>query len=243
MVHRTHLAAICLPKAHDRCGVNASHLCRAPRSHPAARRVSNSQLPETHTPALDIHSQPDRDVVHVVQDDPAVCRNIVGTPSHMRLEDVGPIQKRLLAVGLDPSLVAGVLGEDGQRGDVQAELARLCKLAEADAERDELVARDGRGDVGEREEHVVDAVLLHAKNVAVRVWGVAERGDEVLEGAAGVRGELCRLVELKRDRGGLQHLFKDGPRLGFCAGTHRGCDRLTSKTILRREAQGRQIST
>jgi hypothetical protein len=91
---------------------------------------------------------------------------------------------------LDPDLVPGVLGEDGQRRDVQPELARLAELAEAGAEGQEVVARDVAGEVGDREAHVVDAVAHEAEDVAVGVGAVVKRGDEVLERGARVVGQL-----------------------------------------------------
>lgn len=65
---------------------------------------------------------------------------VLGPAAHVGLDDVAAVQEGHLAVGLDPDLVARVLGQDRQRGDVQPELARLGELAEADAEGDELLA-------------------------------------------------------------------------------------------------------
>lgn len=65
---------------------------------------------------------------------------VVGPAADVGLDDVAAVQEGHFAVGLHPDLVPGVLGEDGQRGDVQAEFARLGELAEADAEGDELFA-------------------------------------------------------------------------------------------------------
>lgn len=47
----------------------------------------------------------------------------------MGLDDVSSVQEGHLAVGADPDLPSGVLGEDFKGGDVQAELAGLGKLA------------------------------------------------------------------------------------------------------------------
>lgn len=79
-------------------------------------------------------------VVHGVDNHALVLRAVLGPAAHVRLDDVAAVQEGHLAVGFHPDLVARVLGQDGQRGDVQAELARLGELAEADAEGDELVA-------------------------------------------------------------------------------------------------------
>lgn len=47
----------------------------------------------------------------------------------MGLDDVAAVEEGHGAVLLDPDLVAGVLGDDGEGGDVQTELARLGELA------------------------------------------------------------------------------------------------------------------
>lgn len=112
------LAAVGLPKRHD------------------ARRVQTPRLAR----AAGGDAEAQGRVVHAVHDDALVLRAVVGPPPHVRLDDVAAVQEGHLAVGLDPDLVPGVFGQDGQRGDVQPELARLCKLAEADAERGELFA-------------------------------------------------------------------------------------------------------
>jgi hypothetical protein len=78
----------------------------------------------------------------------------------VRLEDVAAVQEGHLAVGLDPDLVAGVGRNDGQGGDVQAELARLGELAQADAQREQVVAGYRGGEVGERFADVVDTRAL-----------------------------------------------------------------------------------
>lgn len=72
---------------------------------------------------------------------------------------VRPVQERLRAVLLDPDLVPGAGRDDGQRGDVQAELARLGHLADAGAEAEEGIAADARGEVGDGELDVVDLLL------------------------------------------------------------------------------------
>lgn len=47
----------------------------------------------------------------------------------MRLDNVAAVQERHGTVGPDPDLVARVLGQDGQTGNVQAKLAGLAELA------------------------------------------------------------------------------------------------------------------
>jgi len=103
----------------------------------------------------------------------------------MCLDNIATIQKRHLAVGLDPHLVPCVRRNDIQRRDVQPELARLCEFAQASAQREQRVARNGSGEVGQRGPHVVDARVLDAEDV----W-VLRVIDEVLKGLAGVIGEL-----------------------------------------------------
>lgn len=68
---------------------------------------------------------------------------------------------------LDPDLVPAVLGEDGERRDVQLDLPRLGDLAQAGAHGQQLVARDRGGQVRYGEEDVVDAVLLDTKDVLI----------------------------------------------------------------------------
>lgn len=68
---------------------------------------------------------------------------------------------------------------------MQPELARLSELADAGAEGEERVARDGGCEIGERAAHVVDARILDAEDV----W-IVRVGDEMLEGLARVVGEL-----------------------------------------------------
>lgn len=54
---------------------------------------------------------------------------VLGPASDVCLNDVASVEKRHLAVGLDPDLVAGVLGEDWESSDVKAELEGLGELA------------------------------------------------------------------------------------------------------------------
>lgn len=101
------LPTVGLAEAHDAGGVEAPGLCGAPGGDAEA---------EGH-------------VVHVVDDDALVLGAVLGPAADVGLDDVAAVEEGHLAVGLDPDLVAGVLGEDGEGGDVQAELARLCELA------------------------------------------------------------------------------------------------------------------
>lgn len=68
---------------------------------------------------------------------------------------------------LDPDLVPAVLGQNGERRDVQLNFARLGDLAQAGSHGQQLVARDRGGQVRYGEEDVVDAVLLDTKDVLV----------------------------------------------------------------------------
>lgn len=101
-----------------------------------ARRIQPSRLGGA--PRRDAKAQ--RRVVHAVHHDALVLGAVVGPAAHVCLDNVAAVQKGHLAVGFHPNLVPGVLGQNGQRGNVQAEFARLGELAEADAERDELFA-------------------------------------------------------------------------------------------------------
>lgn len=50
-----------------------------------------------------------------------MLRAVLRPTSNVRLDDVAAVQEGHLAVGFDPHLVAGVLGEDWEGGDVEAE--------------------------------------------------------------------------------------------------------------------------
>ena len=47
----------------------------------------------------------------------------------MCLDDVAAVEERHLAVGFDPHLVAGVLCQDGEGGDVEAEFEGFGELS------------------------------------------------------------------------------------------------------------------
>lgn len=96
-------------------------------------------------------------VVHTQHHDTLVLRAILTPSAHVRLEHVAAVQKRHLAVLLHPHLVASVRRDDAQRRNVQPELARLCEFSKTDAEREQVVARDARGEIGYGFAHVVDS--------------------------------------------------------------------------------------
>lgn len=86
---------------------------------------------------------------------------------------------------------------------MQSELSCLGEFPETCAEREQTVAGYGGGEVGERFADVVDAVFLHAEDVAVGGFGVRSGdgvGEEVVEGFAGV---VCKF-------------FEEGLRFGVC---------------------------
>jgi len=85
-----------------------------------------------------------------------MLRAVLAPPSHMRLEHITAVQKRHLAVLLDPHLVSCVRCDDAQRGNMEAEFARLGEFTQADSEGEEVVARDRCGEVGEGFANVVD---------------------------------------------------------------------------------------
>jgi hypothetical protein len=64
--------------------------------------------------------------------------------------------------------VPGAGRDDGQRGDVQAELARLGHLADAGAQAEEGIAADARGEVGDGELDVVD--LYSGESCVSGLW-------------------------------------------------------------------------
>ena len=136
----------------------------------------------------------------------------------MRLDDVAAVQEGHLAVGFDPHLVAGVLCQDGEGGDVEAEFegfgelswggvsscsgscscsfswqkneAEEGRLTETGTEGEELMTGDRGRQVGDGKANVVAARLVKTENISVGVWRVVERRDEVLQRGAGVVGQL-----------------------------------------------------
>ena len=86
--------------------------------------------------------------------------------------------------------MAGAGGNDGQGGDVQAELSRLGHLADAGSQAQQGVAADAGGQVGDGELDVVDAGVIQAEDVAV---AVLERGNQALE-VGHVVGKLSTFV-------------------------------------------------
>ena len=58
-----------------------------------------------------------------------MLRAVLGPAPDVGLDDVAAVKEGHLAVGLDPNLVAGVLGEDWEGGDVEAEFEGLGELA------------------------------------------------------------------------------------------------------------------
>lgn len=68
-------------------------------------------------------------IVHVVDYYTLVLGAVFGPSTNVSLDDIASVQEGKLSVGLDPDLPAGVLGNDGEGGDVQAEFASLGELA------------------------------------------------------------------------------------------------------------------
>ena len=94
-----------------------------------------------------------------------------------------------LAVGLDPHLVARVRRHHVQRRDVQPELARLGELADAGAQRQEVLARYRGGQVGDVQRHVVHTRVVQAEDVLlVGGWQVRFRFRFGLRGGAAGAG-------------------------------------------------------
>jgi hypothetical protein len=71
------------------------------------------------------------------------------------------------------------LGQDRERRDMQAELARLGHLAQAGAQAEEGVATDTGRQVGDGELDVVNAVVLQPEDVAVAVLEGRDEGFEI----------------------------------------------------------------
>jgi hypothetical protein len=76
-------------------------------------------------------------------------RAVFAPSSHVCLQYISSIQKRHLAVGLDPDLVTCVRRDDAKSGDVQAKLSGLGEFSETEAQGEKLFARDRGGEVGE----------------------------------------------------------------------------------------------
>lgn len=112
------LSTIRLPKRHHPRRIQPARLTRAPRRDPKSKRR----------------------VIHTIHHDALMLGAIIAPPTHVGFDDISTVQKGHFAVGLDPNLVAGVFGEDGEGGDVQAEFACLGEFAETDTEGGEFFA-------------------------------------------------------------------------------------------------------
>jgi len=128
-----------------------------------------------------------RRVVHAQNYDTLMFRTVFGPTTNVSLEHVAAIQKGHLAVRFDPDLVSCVRRKDGKGGDVQAKLARLGELAQAGAEREEVVSLHRSREVCKRFAHIVDAGALDAEDMAV--VGAPSR-DQILDAFSAVCGEL-----------------------------------------------------
>ena len=58
-----------------------------------------------------------------------MLRAVLGPTSNVCLDDVAAVEERHLAVGFDPHLVAGVLCQDWEGGDVEAEFEGFGELS------------------------------------------------------------------------------------------------------------------
>jgi hypothetical protein len=132
------LPNIRLPERHNTRRVQLSRLGRTPRTHAKSQRR----------------------VVHAQHHDALVLWTVLAPAPHVRLEHVAAVQERHLAVGLDPHLVARVRRDDGQRGYVEAEFPCLGEFSEAQAEGEQVVARDRGREVGEGFAHIVHTGAL-----------------------------------------------------------------------------------
>lgn len=124
-------------------------------------------------------------VGHIVNDDAGALGRILRDAAQAGLEHVVAVEEAHLGRGLDPDLVARVAGDVVEGGDVEVEVLVVGELAEADAQRREVVARHVRRATHDRLGHVVDAVLLEAE--AVRLAGAVE---ELLQVRAQEAGQL-----------------------------------------------------
>ena len=99
----------------------------------------------------------------------------------------------------------GVLGQVVERGDVQAELARLAELAETDAEPDQVWPRYGRGELHDGLGDVEDAVAVEPKDVWI-VRAVDEQLEIRAHEARQLREERLFVCELVQAAGKARHL-------------------------------------
>lgn len=75
------------------------------------------------------HAKAQRCVVHAVDHDALVLGAIVRPASNVSLDNVAAVEKGHLAIGSHPDFPSGMLGEDFESGDVQAELSGFCEFA------------------------------------------------------------------------------------------------------------------
>lgn len=86
---------------------------------------------------------------------------------------------------------------------MKPEFPGLRELAHTRAKAEKAVSRNTGSEVGHRFANIVDAIFLYSEDVAIRIFRVRSRrgfGQEVVEGAAGVIGQL----------------FEESLRLGVC---------------------------
>ncbi len=74
-------------------------------------------------------AEADRLVVHAEDHDALVLGGVLSEAADVGLDDIAAVKEGHLAVAADPDLVARVLGDDGQGGDVESELPRAGELA------------------------------------------------------------------------------------------------------------------
>lgn len=129
------LPNICLPERDDTGRIQLPRLGRTPRAH----------------------TKSERGVVHAQYYDTLVLWAIFTPSSHMCLQHVATVQKRHLAIGFNPDLIARMWRNDGQGGYVESEFARLCEFSEAETEGEEIVARNGSGEVGKGFANIIDS--------------------------------------------------------------------------------------
>lgn len=101
------LSAICLPETCD------TRRVQPPSFSGTSRRDAKTQ----------------RRIVHVVHHHALVLGTVVGPSANVGFDNVTAVQEGHLAVGSDPDLPSGVLGEDFESGDVKAEFTGLGEFS------------------------------------------------------------------------------------------------------------------
>lgn len=126
-------------------------------------------------------SESKREVIEIVDAYRGILWDVFGHSGNMGLDDMIAIQEGHFASSLDPDFMFGVLGNEIETGDAEAELAGFSELADVDAGSKEFFFGDVGGEGNELAVDVEDFALDEAEDRLLD--GVL---DEVFEGVADV---------------------------------------------------------